>query len=59
VARRSYLERALRADIRAFIDGHNENPNSFRWTKSADEILASVFCQTTQQLVTRTLDSYD
>jgi len=43
--------RALEADICAFIDRHNENPKPFRWTKSADEILASVkrFCQTTQR----------
>ena len=43
--------RQLEADIRAFIDRHNENPKPYRWTKSADEILASVkrFCQKTQQ----------
>ena len=37
----------LEADIRAFIDRHNENPRPYKWTKSADEILASVkrFCQ--------------
>lgn len=37
----------LEADIRAFIERHNENPRPYRWTKSADEILASVrrFCQ--------------
>lgn len=41
----------LEADIRAFIDQHNTNPKPFRWTKSADEILASVkrFCQKTEQ----------
>lgn len=39
--------KALEADIRAFIKQHNENPKPYRWTKSADEILASVrrFCQ--------------
>jgi transposase len=41
----------LEADIRAFIERHNENPKPYRWTKSADEILASVkrFCQKTEQ----------
>lgn len=32
----------LEADIRTFIDRHNDNPKPFKWTKSADEILASV-----------------
>jgi transposase len=37
---------ALRADIMAFISQHNADPKPFRWTKSADDILASVerFC---------------
>jgi len=41
----------LEADIRAFIKRHNDNAKPFKWTKSADEILASVkrFCQKTQQ----------
>ena len=41
----------LEADIRTFIDRHNDNPKPFKWTKSADEILASVkrFCQKTDQ----------
>ena len=36
----------LSADIRAFIDNHNAQPKPFRWTKSADDILASIerFC---------------
>jgi transposase len=36
----------LEADIRSFIDRHNQNPRPFKWTKSADQILASVkrFC---------------
>lgn len=36
----------LEADIKAFIDAHNENPKPYKWVKSADEILASVkrFC---------------
>ena len=36
----------LEADIRAFIEAHNIDPKPYRWTKSADEILASIkrFC---------------
>ena len=39
--------RQLEADIKSFIEAHNENPKPYRWVKSADEILASVkrFCQ--------------
>jgi len=38
---------ALRRDIRAWVTLWNENPKPFAWTKSADEILASVaaYCQ--------------
>lgn len=36
----------LQTDISAFIDRHNADPKPFRWTKSADDILASIerFC---------------
>jgi transposase len=36
----------LNAAITAFIDQHNAEPKPFRWTKSANEILASIerFC---------------
>jgi transposase len=36
----------LIADIEAFIEHHNRDPKPFRWTKSADDILASIerFC---------------
>jgi hypothetical protein len=36
----------LKAGIEAFIDKHNADPKPFRWTKSADDILASIerFC---------------
>ena len=36
----------LQADITTFIDRHNSDPKPFRWTKSADDILASIerFC---------------
>lgn len=38
---------ALKADIMAFIERHNADPKPFRWTKSADDILASIerFCR--------------
>lgn len=38
---------ALRADIMDFIRRHNADPKPFRWTKSADHILASIerFCR--------------
>ena len=32
----------LKAAIQAFIDAHQENPKAFAWTKTADEILASI-----------------
>ena len=43
--------RQLEADIRTFIDLHNKNPKPFKWTKSADQILASVkrFCHKAKQ----------
>jgi transposase len=36
----------LTADIAAFVAAHNAEPKPFRWTKSADDILASIerFC---------------
>jgi transposase len=41
----------LEADIRSFIERHNENPKPYKWTKSADEILSTVkrFCQKAEQ----------
>jgi transposase len=47
----------LEADIRTFIERHNENPAPFKWTKSADEILAAVkrFCHKTQQTLSNGL----
>lgn len=43
---------ALERDIIAFIDTHNADPKPFRWTKSADDILAAIqrFCQRTLQI---------
>ncbi|CCG42741.1 IS630 family transposase [Magnetospirillum molischianum] len=40
----------LEAAIRVFIDTNNADPKSFRWTKTADDILASI-----QRFCTRTL----
>ena len=34
--------RQIEDDIRAFIDKHNEYPKPFKWTKSAEDILAAV-----------------
>ena len=44
--------RALEAAIRAFIASHNEDGKPFVWTKTADEILASIarFAQRTLDL---------
>ena len=41
-----------RTTIGAFIDAHNADPKPFRWTKTADDILAAIqrFCQRTQQI---------
>jgi transposase len=38
---------ALRADIMSFIEHHNTQPKPFRWTKSPNDILASIerFCR--------------
>ena len=49
--------RQLEADIRAFIEKHNEDPKPFRWTKSADDILAAVkrFCLRVDQNLCREL----
>lgn len=42
----------LEADIRAFTEAHNARPKPFRWTKSADDILAAIqrFCLRSQQI---------
>ena len=48
----------LETDIRAFIDAHNTQPKPFRWTKSADDILAAIqrFCMRTHE-ISRTSES--
>ena len=51
----------LEADIRAFIDAHNAAPKPFRWTKSADHILAAIqrFCLRSQQQIGGNTESGD
>jgi hypothetical protein len=43
---------ALESDIRTFIDAHDADPKPFRWTRSADGILAAIqrFCARTPQI---------
>jgi hypothetical protein len=43
---------ALEAAIHAYLDAHNATPKPFRWTKSADDILASI-----RRFCTRTLET--
>jgi hypothetical protein len=43
----------LETAIRAFIDTHNADPKPFMWTKSADQILASI-----ARFARRTLDDH-
>jgi transposase len=47
--------RALIADIQTFIENHNNNPKPLRWTKTADDILASIarFCRRTLEIHAR------
>jgi hypothetical protein len=44
--------RELEKAIRDYIDVVNDRPKPFRWTKSADDILASIkrFCLTTLKI---------
>lgn len=55
--------RALETSIRDFIAAHNDDPKPFVWTKSADQILASLarYCQLTLDLrdMQRNADSGD
>jgi transposase len=45
----------LEAAIREYIDVHNEDPKPFVWTKTADQILASIarYAERTNELMTR------
>jgi transposase len=53
----------LEAAIRQYIDIHNEDPKPFVWTRTADQILASIarFAQRTNatQLISRTIGTGD
>ena len=44
----------LKADIQAFLDAHNDNAKPYVWTKTADDILASIarFAKRTHQIHT-------
>jgi len=46
----------LETAIRIFIDAHNADPKPFVWTKTADEILASIarFCPAQNRRSSRT-----
>ncbi len=52
-AHRSTAE--LEAAIKDYLDAHNADPKPFRWTKTADDILAAVerFCQRTNEVQTK------
>jgi transposase len=43
----------LRTAILDYLDAHNEDPKPFRWTKTADEVLASI-----ARFATRTLEAH-
>ena len=49
----------LEAAINAYIDAHNADPKPFRWTKTADDILASIqrFCQRTTDVQAKCLET--
>ena len=49
----------LEAAIREYIDAHNQNPKPFTWTKTADQILATIarFAQRTSTLTASGLTS--
>jgi transposase len=57
--------RELEAAINAYIENHNDSPKPFKWTKSADEILAAIkrFCLATikvaenQSIIAQTSES--
>ncbi|QDU69014.1 Integrase core domain protein [Planctomycetes bacterium Pla86] len=46
---------ALEKDVRAFIDAHNDEPKPYVWTKTADQILASLrrYCDTASAIRSR------
>ena len=48
-SRNSHVSQGTDRAIEAFISQHNANPKPLRWTKSADDILATIerFCRRT------------
>src|SRR5262249_25610927 len=53
---RTLLHELFAIAIEAFIKHQNDNPKPLRWTKSADDVLASIerFCRRTLDLIVRT-----
>jgi transposase len=51
----------LEAAIRQYIEVHNEDPTPFVWTRTADQILASIarYAQRTTRLTSRTIRTGD
>jgi len=49
----------LEAAIREFITTHNQQPKPFRWTKSADQILASIARFATSTLAAHAPETYE
>ncbi len=47
----------LKAAIHTYLDAHNEAPKPFRWTKTADEILASIARFATRTMTTHAADA--
>jgi hypothetical protein len=49
----------LEAAVLAYVERHNAEPKPFRWTKSADDILASVgrFCERTLAVHAPTMET--
>ena len=51
-------DQELEAAIREFVAAHNQQPRPFRWTKSADQILASIVRFATATLAAHAPASY-
>ena len=51
----------LETAIRQYIEVHNEDPTPFVWTRTADQILASIarYAQRTTRLISRTIGTGD
>ena len=55
IKRGAHRSKALEAAIATYIDTRNADPKPFRWTKTADDILASIarFCRRTLDVQTQ------